>query len=116
MYDPIPISKLPLEDKLNDKPPLSELCEHVMLGTMWYMFGVLLKLDTAKLDDIEDLYEDVHLQGIKMFQLWLETNPNATRMQVIFTLKSNSISNVRMSYDYIEIIDCKFLYIIISIS
>lgn len=73
------------------------------------MFGVLLKLDTAKLDDIEDLYQDTHLQAIKMFQLWLETNPNATRMQVIYTLQKEVFSLIAMSYNYIEIIDCEFL-------
>ena len=71
---------------LNEKPTVTELLEHVRVDTKWYTFGVLLKLDTLKLDDIRLINEATDFKVLKMFELWLTTNPNATRREIIETL------------------------------
>ena len=38
---------------LNGKPYLDESCEHIILGTKWYKFGILLELNNTKLDSID---------------------------------------------------------------
>ena len=71
---------------LNVKPSIHELCEHVRVNTKWYKFGVLLSLDTTKLDTIRVMTGDDYFKALKMFELWLNTNPKATRREIIETL------------------------------
>ena len=85
---------------LNEKPSLHELCEHVTIGTKWFLFGVLLKLDERALDAIEELNKDVANKSMKMFRLWLDTNPYATRRQVIDTLRMNTIKENTIAETY----------------
>ena len=89
-----------LEDILSRKPSLLELCEHVNISTKWYTFGVLLDLDTTKLDGIRMMNEDVSFKAIKMFELWLSSNPNATRNQVINTLRKDTIGEISVAKKY----------------
>ena len=88
------------DDILNEKPPIDELCEHVRIGTNWYKFGVLLKLDTKKLDDIKLLSEDSDFKALKMFELWRSTNPTATRREIIETLKKEVIADNAVADKY----------------
>ena len=85
---------------LSGKPTLAELCEHVRIGTKWYSFGVLLKLDTCKLDDIRVLNEDIDFKTLKMFELWLSSKPNATRREIIETLKKPAIGENIVAEQY----------------
>ena len=55
------------------------------------MNALLLKLDTIKLNAIEKLNEATEFKTLKMFELWLNTNPNATRRKVIETLWKEAI-------------------------
>ena len=89
-----------LEDMLSRKPSLHELCEHVNISTKWYTFGVLLNLDTTKLDGIRMMNEDISFKAIKMFELWLSSNPNATRNQVINTLRKETIGEISVAKNY----------------
>ena len=89
------------EDKLKGKPSLDELCEHVRVGTNWYKFGVLLKLDTTKLDAIEELNKDVDFKILKMFQLWLNTNPSATRKEIIDALRKDVMDGMTTANNYV---------------
>ena len=89
-----------LEDILSRKPSLLELCEHVNISTKWYTFGVLLNLDTTKLDGIRMMNEDISFKAIKMFELWLSSNPNATRNQVINTLRKKTIGEISVAKNY----------------
>ena len=91
-----------LEDILSKKPSPQELCEHVNIGTKWYTFGVLLGLDTTKLDSIRRMNEDSSFKAIKMFELWLSSNPNATRNQVINTLKKEPIGEMSVAKSYMS--------------
>ena len=92
------------EEKLREKPTLDELCEHVNIGTKWHTFGVLLKLDMTKLDAIEELNKDVNVKTSKMFYLWLNTNPNAMRIEIVNTLKKEVIGEVTVAKKYEEIL------------
>ena len=85
---------------LNEKPTLDELCEHARIGTKWYNFGVLLKLDATKLNGIRMMSEDVDFKVIKMFELWLSTNPNARRREIIETLTMEAIGENTLAANY----------------
>ena len=85
---------------LSAKPTLHELCEHVNIGTKWYKFGVLLKLDTSKLDGIRVLNEDTDFKTLKMFELWLSTNPKAMRREIIDTLRKPAIGENTVAEQY----------------
>ena len=88
------------EDKLEEKPVLAELVQHVRVGSNWYLLGVLLKLDEIKLNDIRTMTEGSDFKASQMFQLWLQTNPNATRRQVIEALKKESIKEMTVADNY----------------
>ena len=88
------------ENKLEGKPVLAELIQHVRVGNNWYLLGVLLKLDGIKLDDIRRMTEGNDFKSSLMFQLWLKTNPNATRRQVIDVLKKESIKELTIADNY----------------
>ena len=91
---------LSFEKLLEEKPTLDELCEHIHIGGKWYQFGILLKLDSKKLDDIHRPPDDSTYKTLKMFELWLDTNPNATRRQVIDTLKKKIIEENTIAHEY----------------
>ena len=85
---------------LNRKPSLHELYEHVRIGTNWYKLGVLFKLDVTKLNDVKLLNEDSDFKSLKMFELWLNTNPNATRKEMIETLRKDAIGENAIAENY----------------
>ena len=91
---------------LNDKPTLSELCEHVILGTDWYVFGVLLDLDNTKLNAIKEMNEESpYFRATKMFELWLDTNPNPTRKEILETLPKAPVRKNAVAKEYKEVIE-----------
>ena len=89
---------------IEEKPTLDELCEHVKLGTKWYQFGVLLKLDARSLNAIEEQNREVNLKVIKMFELWLNSSTNATRKQVLETLRKDVIGEMVVAENYEKIL------------
>ena len=89
------------EEILNDRPSLAELCEHVPVSPKWYQMGVQLELDPRKLSGIDKLQgADVMDKMTKMFELWLNTNPQATRRQIVETLRKNSIEEITLAVQY----------------
>ena len=88
------------EEILNDRPSLAELCEHVPVSPKWYQMGIQLELDTRKLKEIELQGANVMNKMTKMFQLWLETNPQATRRQIVETLRKRSIEELTLAVEY----------------
>lgn len=88
---------------LNGKPTLDELCEHVDIGSKWYKLGVLLKLKMRELDLIRVNYEDDDddIKALKMLELWLSTNPKATRKEIIDVLKKPVISEKAFAEQYL---------------
>ena len=87
---------------LNRKPTISELFKHVRVGTKWHTFGGLLKLDIGDLDTIDDLDKACDYKTFRMFELWLNTYPNATRREVIQTLQKNDIGESAVAEEYIK--------------
>ena len=85
---------------LNGKPTLAELCEQINIGTKWYKFGVLLKLNTTELDVIEHQYKESDVKVVKMFELWLSSKPKATRKEVIDTLRKDAIGENALAEQY----------------
>ena len=92
------------ESKLEEKPDLDELIQHVRVGSNWYSLGVLLKLDKIKLNDISKMTGGSDFKASQMFQLWLRTSPNATRRQVIDALKKEPIKEMTVAANYEEIL------------
>ena len=88
------------EKLLEEKPTLDELCEHIRIGDKWYQFGILLKLDSKKLNDIHRRPDDSTYNTLKMFQLWLNTNPHATRRQIIDALRKEVIEENTIAHEY----------------
>ena len=102
---PHPYSAMASEDQPSEyilglKPSLSELCENVRVGTKWFNFGVLLNLNVNDLDDINSSYEGSDVKTTKMFDLWLKTYPNATRKDIISTLKKVTIGEITVADNY----------------
>ena len=87
---------------LNVKPTIRELCEHVRINTKWYKFGVLLGLNTTKLNTIRVMTGDDDFKALKMFELWLSTNPKATRREIIETLTKEAIGENTVAEEYKE--------------
>ena len=88
------------ESFLNEKPTLDELCRHVRIDTEWYKFGVLLKLNTTKLEGIRLMNDSIGFKTVKMFELWLSSNPTATRREIIETLRTEAIGEKTIAEDY----------------
>ena len=91
---------LSLEEILNERPSLAELCEYVPISTKWYQMGVQLKLNTRRLKKIEKLQINVMDKVTKMYEVWLDTNPQATRRQIVDTLRKKSIEEMTLAREY----------------
>lgn len=84
---------------LTEQPTLYELLEQVDVGIDWYLLGIQLKLDHRRLDAINVQHCDISMKLCKMYELWLETNPNATRRQLIEALRRKGINDIAKSYE-----------------
>ena len=91
----------------NETPSVIELCEHVRIGTNWYILGTLLKLDARKLEDIKLLNENSEFKALKMFELWLKVNPIATRREIIETLKKEVVAENAVAIKYEKALEKK---------
>ena len=91
---------LSFEEILVEKPTLDELCEHIRIGSKWYQLGIQLKLNAKKLEDIHKLPDDSIYKTTKMFELWLDTKPDATRRQVIDALRKEVIEEITVAHEY----------------
>ena len=89
---------------LSRKPTLDELIKHVRITKKWYKFGELLHLHADELDAIEELNQDrdADFKTLKMFYLWLDTNPNATRREVIEALRKDTIGESAVAEEYVK--------------
>ena len=92
------------EEILEEKPTPDELCKHIMIGTKWYQFGIQLKLGVTQLDGIDRENSDVTQKTAKMFQLWLSTNPLATRRHVLEALRKRVIGEDNVANEYEKIL------------
>ena len=88
------------EEILEEKPTLDELCEHIVIGIKWYQLGIQLKSDVTQLNVINEQNSDVTQKTAKMFQLWLSTNPLATRRHVLEALRKRVIGENNLANEY----------------
>ena len=91
-----------LDAFLNEKPTLTELFKHVSISTKWYQFGVVLEINSAKLNCIDKDCQGTDMKALKMFELWLSSNPSASRKQIIETLKTESIGENTVAEEYLK--------------
>ena len=75
---------------LNQKPLLSDLCEHVRTER-WYMLGIQLDIDTVCLNDIQVENQSEEKRRARMFEKWLRVNPEASVIQLIEALRKESV-------------------------
>ena len=86
---------------LSSAPLLSELLEHIDVGTKWYFLGTLLHVDDKRLDGIEQLQgHDDTSKTLKMFQHWLTTTPTASRRQVLEALRKRVVNEHTVADKY----------------
>ena len=90
------------DEILNGKPTLTELCKDVPISTNWKMMGTLLELDVRKLNEIEHESKSVCNGVLKMYELWLNTKPQATRRQIVDTLKMEAVGQMSLAIEYEE--------------
>ena len=88
------------DEILNGKPTLAELCKHVPISTNWKMMGTLLELDVRKLNEIDHESKSVSDGVLKMYELWLDTKPQATRRQIVDTLKMEAVGQKSLALEY----------------
>ena len=88
------------EEILNEKPTLAELCELVPIGTKWRQMGIQLELNDRKLNEIEEESKNTADKVSKMYKLWLNTNLQATRRQIVETLKMDIIEENTLAQNY----------------
>ena len=75
---------------LDQKPLLSDLCEHVRTER-WYMLGIQLDIDTIRLNDIQVEHHSEEKRRAKLFEEWLRVNPEASVIQLIEALRKESV-------------------------
>uniref|UniRef100_A0A1X7TF21 Death domain-containing protein n=1 Tax=Amphimedon queenslandica TaxID=400682 RepID=A0A1X7TF21_AMPQE len=86
---------------LSSTPILSELLEHIDVGTKWYFLGTLLHVDEKRLNGIEQLQgHDDTSKTLKMFQHWLTTTPTASRGQVLEALRKRVVNEHTVADKY----------------
>ena len=87
---------------LDVRPTIAELTEHVNVGTRWRQVGIQLKLETKELDAIDAEHKRVADKVSAMYKLWLGTNPNASRRQLLEVLRLKSINRITLAKNYEE--------------
>lgn len=95
---PDPLCKL-----LDEKPSLSEICEHVRT-IKWFQLGIQLELDDSELREIKEDNNSVADRRTAMYQLWFRTQPKRNRRQLLNALKSKAVSEYKIASDYEEIL------------
>ena len=73
---------------MDDKPTLKELLTHVDVGVKWMTLGIHLELDMKDLQAIERAsLNAVDMCIQQMYNLWLTSQPEATRRQLLKALE-----------------------------
>ena len=82
---------------LDQKPPLSEVCEYARTSH-WYQLGIQLEVDEVELKEIRN--ETGSDKRNRMYQLWLDTQPNATRRQLLTALRTKDVGEEVVALKY----------------
>ncbi|XP_019852468.1 PREDICTED: uncharacterized protein LOC109582257 [Amphimedon queenslandica] len=86
---------------LSSTPTIKELTEHINVSNKWYLVGTMLELDQKRLKSIEAHvgHTDAH-KTVKMFDLWLETTPTASRRQVLEAMRVDAVEEITLAHKY----------------
>ena len=87
---------------LNQKPELSDLCEHVRTLN-WYQLGLQLGIDSIYLDEIMYDNKSEDMKRMKMFEVWLRTNPKASVGQLVEALRRKSVQENAIADEFEQI-------------
>ena len=87
---------------LNQKPELSDLCEHVRTLN-WYQLGIQLEIDSIYLDEIMCDNKSEDMKRMKMFEVWLRTNPKASVGQLVEALRRKSVQENAIADEFEQI-------------
>ena len=89
---------------LEERPAVAELCEHIRIGDNWYQLGTQLNIDHRSLNEIDNLSRSCIYKTTKMFELWLDTNPDATRKQVLDALQKDAVKEIAIARRYEDVL------------
>ena len=84
---------------MDDRPKIAELQEHVRT-VKWYELGIQLHLDNNELKAIKSQSNDAAECRRLMFTLWLETNSNCSRKELLCALKTKSVAETFLADEY----------------
>ena len=90
------------EAYLNQKPELSDLCEHARIQD-WYQLGLQLEIDSIHLNEITCDNKSEVMKRTKMFEIWLRTNPKASVGQMADALRRKSIQENAIADEFEQI-------------
>ena len=92
------VPSFPSLNKLLDQSPLlSEVCEYARTSH-WYKLGIQLELDEVELGEIRD--DTGSDKRSRMYQLWLHTQSNATRRQLLTALRTKDVGENTVADNY----------------
>ena len=84
---------------LTEKPTIAELQEHVRTNK-WHELGLQLHLDCTSLDAIRLGNSNVEDHRREMFSLFLSTDTQASRKQILDAMRKKSVEEMCMADDY----------------
>ena len=87
-----------MEALLDSRPSLGELTRQVCLESEWYQIGVRLDLNPDKLKAMRHSSISEDDKTSDMYKLWLDSQPQATRRQLIEVLEGMDLN--RQAHDY----------------
>lgn len=87
-----------MESLLESRPSSQELMQQVCLESKWYDIGVMLDLNPEKLKAIRYSSVSERTKTSDMYQLWLESNPQATRRELVKVLEDMELNRQAAEY------------------
>uniref|UniRef100_A0A1X7VQK1 NACHT domain-containing protein n=1 Tax=Amphimedon queenslandica TaxID=400682 RepID=A0A1X7VQK1_AMPQE len=87
-----------MESLLDSRPSLQELMQQVCLESRWHEIGVMLDLNSEKLDAIRYSSVSERTKTNDMYKLWLDSKPQATRRELVQVLKDMELNRQAAEY------------------
>ena len=84
---------------MKERPELAELVENIRTNK-WHTLGLQLGVEENVLVTISTQYNDIEDCRRQMFKSWLQTQPNASRMQLVNALRKDSVAENYMAEKY----------------
>ena len=87
-----------MESLLDSRPSLAELLRQVCLTAEWYQIGARLDLNSDRLNSIRHSSVSERTKTSDMYELWLDSKPEATRRDLIEVLESMKLNRQAAEY------------------